>query len=299
MRKIFLSTLVLFLTTSIYSQKYNELVKTGNKWNYLTNNLAACWCEVVRTYSLSITTDTLIGNVIYKKVMCEEIGEYQRKTVYGAALREDIVGKKVFIKYPSSPEKILYDFNYKVGDTVSIKIAIDSTKTINRVKSIETYSMNGYSGNKFLLCDTIENIGYKYESDTEIWYEGIGSNKMLFYLPQLLDNTTLLCFWSQENIIYHDSNWIECEYAYTKSGLEENSLKSRINIYPNPTSNSFTIDTDLDIENIKIFSILGNLLLETNKKNVDISKLSKGSYILKVILSSGETQELKLIKNYR
>ena len=33
--------------------------------------------------------------------------------------------------------------------------------------------------------------------------------------------------------------------------------------------------------------------------NVDISKLSKGSYILKVILSSGETQELKLIKNYR
>ncbi len=304
MKKIYIVTLVLILATSIYSENYSGLVKTGNKWNYISVSIATCWCEYVSTYSFSITTDTLIGGLSYKKLMCEDIEEHYRTTGYAGAIREDLTAKKVFIKYPNTPESILYDFNHKVGDTLFTQS--DGYETIvRRVKSIETYNLNGESGQKFEICDsTYSRNGYKYQSNIENWYEGFGSDKILINPQQIptynhIGALNLLCFWSQDSMIYHTSKWTDCEYAYTISDLKENKIKQQISNFPNPANDFFTIDTELSIEKIKVFSVLGNLLLETSKKDVDISALSNGSYIVRVILTSGKTEELKLTKNNR
>jgi hypothetical protein len=236
--------------------------------------------------------------------MCEDVEEYFRTSKYAAAIREDLTAKKVYIKYPETPESILYDFDRKVGDTLSIK-SDGSVKTVRTVKSIETYNLNGKSGQKFILCDsTYLWNGNKYESGTENWYEGFGSDKILINPQQIptynrIGELNLLCFWSQESMVYHTSKWTDCEYAYTISDLKENVINKQISISPNPASNFFTVNTESSIEKVKVFSVIGNLLLESNTKDIDISELSKGSYIVRIILSSGETEEFKMTKKNR
>jgi hypothetical protein len=64
------------------------------------------------------------------------------------------------------------------------------------------------------------------------------------------------------------------------------------NIYPNPTTGIIKIDAEFEIKNIKIFDILGKLIIETAEKEIDLSSYSKGIYLVKI-----ETQDK--IKTYK
>lgn len=74
-----------------------------------------------------------------------------------------------------------------------------------------------------------------------------------------------------------------------------------ITAFPNPMINSLTIQAPTeDLENIQIqfFNILGKIVLEksgSNTKNIDVSTLSPGVYLLK-ITNGNQQQTIKLIK---
>jgi hypothetical protein len=68
---------------------------------------------------------------------------------------------------------------------------------------------------------------------------------------------------------------------------------SKFNIYPNPVSNIVNISGDNTIEFLQIFDVSGKQLISKKDSNsVDVSKLSKGTYFMK--LNNKET--LKFIK---
>jgi hypothetical protein len=80
--------------------------------------------------------------------------------------------------------------------------------------------------------------------------------------------------------------------------------KTKVNIYPNPTTGVFSIDFmgELTTAEIILFDLQGNLLIETNcteqlQQEMDISHLQMGMYIVAI-----KTQEKiitrKVIKNY-
>lgn len=54
--------------------------------------------------------------------------------------------------------------------------------------------------------------------------------------------------------------------------------KLKINLYPNPTTSDIKINTDLKTEVI-IYNLIGQEILKTTNKNIDMSQLSKGTYI--------------------
>ncbi|MEX1384027.1 T9SS type A sorting domain-containing protein [Lutibacter sp.] len=56
-----------------------------------------------------------------------------------------------------------------------------------------------------------------------------------------------------------------------------NQLK--INLFPNPVISSFKIATDLTIETL-IYNNLGQVIFKSNQKDIDISSLSAGTYII-------------------
>jgi hypothetical protein len=59
-------------------------------------------------------------------------------------------------------------------------------------------------------------------------------------------------------------------------------------IYPNPITETLIIQTDIAIERVEIYNMLGQLVQsESNTKNVNVSKLSAGLYTVKVTTDAG------------
>ena len=64
---------------------------------------------------------------------------------------------------------------------------------------------------------------------------------------------------------------------------------SKINVYPNPTKNELFIKSDLQIEKVEIYTIIGCLVLSENnvKDKISVSDLPEGFYLLKVYTDNG------------
>ena len=57
-------------------------------------------------------------------------------------------------------------------------------------------------------------------------------------------------------------------------------------VFPNPTKNTLTIETRLQIE-VEVYDIMGKLLIEEkNTKRLDLSDLSNGLYNLSIIYNN-------------
>ena len=64
---------------------------------------------------------------------------------------------------------------------------------------------------------------------------------------------------------------------------------ANVKMYPNPTSNSFTIDAENNIENVSLFNVLGQKVVSKNYNSnsviVNISNLQSGIYIVKTTIN--------------
>lgn len=74
--------------------------------------------------------------------------------------------------------------------------------------------------------------------------------------------------------------------------FDKNSFK----IYPNPTSDIITIQTDSEIENVNLYNQFGQLLLSEKSTQLNLGNLSTGIYILKIKFANGQTATQKIIK---
>lgn len=77
---------------------------------------------------------------------------------------------------------------------------------------------------------------------------------------------------------------------------ELSKAELQISIYPNPASDLLTIESSSKINNVRIFDITGKEVLNTNNTSIDISKLKRGVYALKVSLDNNETNVSRFIK---
>ena len=71
------------------------------------------------------------------------------------------------------------------------------------------------------------------------------------------------------------------------------SLKATI--YPNPTSNNFTIEMETEVQKVEIHSILGQKILTSNSKNTNVSSLQKGVYMVRIEDTNNAITTQKLI----
>lgn len=75
----------------------------------------------------------------------------------------------------------------------------------------------------------------------------------------------------------------------------EINFKNKIIIYPNPANQKINISSTQKIEKISVYNSLGQFLFESKTNQINIEKLEKGLYFLKIKTSSSETVE-KFIK---
>ena len=122
-------------------------------------------------------------------------------------------------------------------------------------------------------------------------------------------------------VMNSDSEWIQYEdedsadYTISYSFTDPTQMKAitagvqaglstietqipTITIYPNPSSSIVNIDHTEDLE-IILFNILGQQILKTNSKIIDISALDNGTYFLVAKDSNNTITNFKLIKKWK
>jgi len=85
--------------------------------------------------------------------------------------------------------------------------------------------------------------------------------------------------------------------AYTKIlGIDENSQLD-FSVYPIPTSGILNIQSDMPINQIEIYNLLGQLVKSnTDQNSIDISSVDQGIYFIKVMDENGNTGTQKVVK---
>jgi hypothetical protein len=85
-------------------------------------------------------------------------------------------------------------------------------------------------------------------------------------------------------------------------GIPENGLMEQVNVYPNPAQDLVTIEIPFNIRKILLVNLTGSKIMDCETKSgnplyLNVSQLSKGTYILLFYTDQGFAGSKKLIKN--
>lgn len=110
MRKMILA-LMLAIASSVWMTSMSQINSLCDEWNVLEiSNVTCGYCEEYRTYNFHLTTDTVIGGLLYSQLI--------KDGAYKGALREGNNRDIYCVPAGCSQEYLLYAFNAQVGDSL-------------------------------------------------------------------------------------------------------------------------------------------------------------------------------------
>ena len=168
-------------------------------------------------------------------------------------------------------------------------------------------------GSEVITIDGNESMSKSYTAGVSL--EGFTGSIMYNYTDDEMNGVTHT---ASLYVMNSNSEWIQYEdedteegtvtYAFTdpleimavtagvQAGLS--TIESEIpgiRIYPNPSSSIVNIDYSEELE-VRIFNILGQQVLESNSKTINISNFEKGTYFLITKDENNSITNFKLIK---
>ncbi|HLP62913.1 LamG-like jellyroll fold domain-containing protein [Flavobacterium sp.] len=81
----------------------------------------------------------------------------------------------------------------------------------------------------------------------------------------------------------------------TLASEDFNSQNLQAIIYPNPTTDTFTIEMENEVQSVEIYSLQGQKVLISTSKNINVSDLSKGIYLVRIEDENNAVATQKLI----
>ena len=270
---VLLSLMLMAGRVTIKAQDYVPFLQEGNEWNTLSVVSAGLFIEGYSNYVNWCSGDTLIGGVQYTKLM----GTKDRDNPHLFALLREEDGK-LWVRLNNQTERLLYDFNANVGDT--LRIGYFEEELI--VDSISIEQIGGIDRKMYWFGLEYGFIGEPNAIET--WIEGIGSNFGLLYsgTEDIVGGYNVgLCFHQNGDLI-----WQNPEYGYCTYDVVEENKDSEISIYPNPVKD-IVIIKGVEAFKVHVFNSLGQLVKETKDNVLDLSDQESGTYIIKVITPSG------------
>ena len=164
--------------------------------------------------------------------------------------------------------------------------------------------------------NTIQDIGYHWNTSSSGWveYEKYEYHHDLAYgtsdviIPSWLYGNydyvfyNLVTGFSIYNFI--DLDWVEAQKTilfysdYNNAlGVDDELLANSVKIYPNPVTNLLTIDSEIPLTRVEIYSVLGRKVKEVDSdfESIPTNNLSNGVYVVRMFSENGLTTK-KLIK---
>lgn len=169
------------------------------------------------------------------------------------------------------------------------------------------------------------------DSLTGVWYsESFHPNHYSLYgwVNEYLDmvedygpeDNIPLCSFTDPKYLRHEGQWInfEDDTAYTiwqniyiamvpiimiprsEQSLSEVELEKMCYLMPNPTKDYFRVMSHYTINSIQVFDMVGKMLIEKDvnyfEKEIDISNLSAGSYVVKINTAKGSVKKKLIVE---
>ncbi|WP_447951367.1 T9SS type A sorting domain-containing protein [Chryseobacterium koreense] len=75
-----------------------------------------------------------------------------------------------------------------------------------------------------------------------------------------------------------------------------NVNKTKVNVYPNPTTEVLNITADKKVANVTFFDMTGRKVKQTTENVINVEDLTKGSYIVSITFADGTVESKKVIK---
>mgnify|MGYP003643231285 FL=1 len=175
--------------------------------------------------------------------------------------------------------------------------AYDPWEVVSNGGTIDASTIGGsttYADFKFkFTLDSATTMTVSINDGTEVFNVTLNNQNITGYSVYIADDyngvTNKDIFWKPTT---------EYTYATTMSSEIFDSTEA-LNVYPNPVSNTFTLNQN--VERLEIYNITGKLLKTFNgdfrKGNAfDISNLKQSMYLVKAINNLGDVSTIKLIK---
>ena len=284
MKKSILFLTLFFFMTILFAQTWAPV---GAKWYYsqVTNN------PNVHSYkTIESIGDTVLQNKACKKMLEIErvINPISQKIYFMYSLNDSVF----YYDEIASKFCLLYLFNAQQGDTINLdcfnfKVTVDSTDTISifgQLRKVQYISSNS--------------LGYNFWGRN---IEGIGNAVFMFPQGDMYMNGPLRCY--EDSIGLMEFSILPCDTILNTTSLNEYLIPINFDLFPNPANSMIFIEFN-DVHefnySIEIYSIIGKRQLSItgikNNYSIDIDKLSKGLYFVRIINEDGLSCEKKFIK---
>lgn len=197
-------------------------------------------------------------------------------TYFGSSLQFFIGG----LTNPNNPYPTTIDHN-KFIDLNWYRLTLEITKTgISKFlvnSKIYGLGTNGTSNPILIATNSSEGLNYKFKSTSQFRINLVGG---YWDDVRYFDNFS----------VYGFENGTNC----TNLSVSE-SKENKILVFPNPTDKNLFLDSKVD--KIEIYNLNGQKIVSINNpiSKIDISKLEKGNYVLKIFANNIITTE-KIVK---
>lgn len=288
-----LALLVLFIASSVLAQTHVPLFNEPTRiWTSTYSGTVDAYCSDTWTTSFWLSGDSIINDTTYQRVASRGIyfqgyinaPQYACTTSYffdGVHRFVREFDRKVYARYGSTPERLIYDFTVEVGDTIPIPSNMDGFQYQGVVTTIDSIEVNGTYRKRFIIPEIPG-----YGTGVACVIEGIGGCRGLFqelYGQMGLSHFTLLdCVMEQGSSIYGED---ECNlYTTVAGGLSTRSII----VAPNPSPGHFYISGMAQRSVLEIFDAQGRLIMRPNGDLIDLSGKPSGLYLLRIRTPQGQ-----------
>ena len=266
-------------------------------------------CLIVEDYKYYFMNDTLIKSKTYSKLYKSGIiyetplgpnsycdpKTYHYTDIYVGAIRND--SSKVYLhSSQNQTERLLYDFNLHIGDTLANKIFSWSG---NLVVGIDTILINNRQHRRFFIGDT----STPFMDSTRFIVEGVGSSIGLIEIEHWESSHDLLCYAENNASVFPKGS-----YCILNIGIDELSIEQEfaLKYYPNPVNSVLNLSFENNLTNeaeLYIINTLGQQVyqqkLQANnyQYRIPLNKIKPGIYFFEVRSTQIRIASGKFIKN--
>lgn len=284
------------MTCSMISlaQEYVPWPDSASIWVNTVSNVV--WSPMQPTPSIVLNdvnyfcmsgADTVISANTYKQIhYCGES--------YKGALRE--VDQTIyFVPRDSVNEYLLYDFDVQPGDTlydvyVGTSFHEDFSLVDMVVNNIDTQVTHG----------SMRPVVYL---NGGTWISGIGNHQGLFMEPWPNVSDYLLelhCFSHLDSIYYPWTTGVVFGTCAMNVGIETSPEAAMIQVYPNPTTSTITLQTETPLKQAWLTDLAGRRLMPMlpigTQWEADLSTLPSGMYLIDVLTQEGKKGVSKVVR---
>jgi len=202
-------------------------------------------------------------------------------------------------------------FNYTIDANGDVTMVVNqnwnssTNQWVNFAKNVYSHDSNG---------NPTKEVYYTWDSTNNVWQQESNTYDFTYNLSYVLADLILPPMYTFHPDFYYEivnmpldyiihfnglNSWkVTYNYANATLGIKDELLDNTLKLYPNPVSNTLTIDSkSKPVTKVEIYSVLGKKIktIKSNFKVIKTENLATGIYLVKIYSEKGSVVK-KLIK---